>query len=90
MTSTPVNAWVGDLRGIAERPDSTDTMGQITCPTLIIVGAQDAVTPPADSAFMAESISGAKLVEISQAGHLTPIEQPEAFNKALAEFLQSV
>ena len=89
MTSTPVNGWVGDLRGIAERPDSTDTQGQITCPTLILVGDQDAITPPADSTLMAESISGAKLVEISQAGHLTPIEQPEAFNNALNEFLQS-
>ena len=90
MTSTPVNGWVGDLRGIAERPDSTDTQGQITCPTLILVGDQDALTPPADSSLMAEAISGAKLVEISQAGHLTPIEQPEAFNNALNEFLQSV
>ena len=89
MTSTPVNGWVGDLRGLAARPDSMDTLAKITCPTLILVGDQDAVTPPADSRLMAEKIKKAKLVVIPQAGHLAPMEQPRAFNKALREFLGS-
>ena len=88
MTSTPVNGWVGDLRGLAARPDSMDTLAKITCPTLILVGDQDAVTPPADSQLMAERIKDAKLVTISGAGHLSPMEQPRAFNRALRQFLQ--
>lgn len=90
MASTPVNGYVGDLRGLAERPDSTTTLSQITVPTLIIVGEQDAVTPPADSEMMAKTIKNAKLVKIPNAGHLSPIEQPQAFNAALREFLKGL
>ena len=46
MTSTPVNGYVGDLRGLAERPDSTPTLSRITCPTLVMVGAEDVVPHP--------------------------------------------
>jgi len=66
-----------------------DTLAKITCPTLILVGDQDVVTPPADSKLMANRIKGAKLVTIPGAGHLSPMEQPRAFNKALREFLAS-
>jgi len=90
MTSTPVNGYVGDLHALAQRPDSTPTLSQITCPTLIIVGDQDAVTPPADSRLMQEQIKGSKLATIAGAGHLSPIEQPEAFNKALSSFLSTL
>jgi len=57
---------------------------------LIIVGDQDAVTPPADSKLMQEQIRGAKLETIAGAGHLSPIEQPEAFNKALTSLLSTL
>jgi pimeloyl-ACP methyl ester carboxylesterase len=57
-------------------------------PTLVIVGAEDTVTPPSDSEFLAQHIPGAMLVTIPGAGHLTNIEQPEAFNTALETFLQ--
>ncbi len=89
MTSTPVNGWVGDLRGLAARPDSMDTLAKITCPTLILVGDQDGVTPPPESHLMAERIKRAKLVTIPQAGHLSPLEQPRVFNQALRQFLGS-
>lgn len=87
MASTPVNGYVGDLRGMAERPDSTATLSQITCPTLVIVGEQDTLTPVADSELMAQTIKGATLVKIPGAGHLAPMEAPDAFNKALLDFL---
>jgi len=89
MTSTSVNGWVGDLRGLAARPDSMDTLAKITCPTLILVGDQDGVTPPPESHLMAERIKGAKLETIPQAGHLSPLEQPRVFNRALRQFLES-
>jgi 3-oxoadipate enol-lactonase len=59
----------------------------INVPTLVIVGEEDVVTPPADAEFLARNISGAKLVSIPGAGHLTNIETPEAFNAALEAFL---
>ena len=59
----------------------------IQVPTLVIVGDEDAVTPPAASEFLTRTIAGAKLVGIPGAGHLTNIESPEAFNAALEAFL---
>lgn len=90
MASTPVNGYVGDLRGLAERPDSTATLAQINVPTLIVVGEQDVVTPVAESEMMSTTIKGAKLVKIPDAGHLSPLEQPAEFNKVLAGFLKGL
>jgi 3-oxoadipate enol-lactonase len=59
----------------------------INVPTLVIVGAEDVVTPPPDAEFLARNIPGAKLVTIPGAGHLTNIEQPEIFNATLEAFL---
>jgi pimeloyl-ACP methyl ester carboxylesterase len=69
------------------RPDSTPQLGAIGVPTLILVGEQDALTPLDDSARMHELISGAQLTVIPRAGHLSNLEQPQAFNAALAQFL---
>jgi pimeloyl-ACP methyl ester carboxylesterase len=77
-------------RGMARRPDSTPTLGAIACPTLVVVGAEDGLTPPAESRKMAAAVKGAKLVEIPGAGHLPNIEAPEAFNKALVGFLEGL
>jgi 3-oxoadipate enol-lactonase len=90
MASTSVNGYVGDLRGLASRPDSTDTLSKIDVPTLVIVGEQDVVTPVADSETMAKTIKGAKLAKVPNAGHLAPLEQPADFNKALVEFLKGL
>jgi 3-oxoadipate enol-lactonase len=71
-------------RGMAKRPDSVPTLAKITCPTLVVVGEQDSLTPPLESEKMAAAVKGAKLVKISAAGHLANIEQPNAFGEALA------
>jgi len=73
-------------RGMARRPDSTATLATISCPTLVIVGAEDTLTPPAESEKMAKAVKGAKLVKVPNAGHLANIENPAAFDKALVEF----
>lgn len=73
-------------RGMAARPDSTPTLAQIGCPTLVVVGEEDGLTPVAESEKMAAAVKGAKLVRIPKAGHLPNIENPEPFNRALAEF----
>ncbi len=74
-------------RGMAERPDVTSALGQIACPTLVIVGQSDVISPPAEMRGMAAAIPGATLVEIPNAGHMSPLENPAAVNAAIADFL---
>ncbi len=76
-------------RGMAQRADSTDLLATIACPTLVIVGEQDALTPPSIAQDYAAKIPGAQYVVIPRAGHLSNLEQPEAFLQALAGFLRS-
>jgi len=79
---------VVDLVAMAARPDSTDLLPTITCPTLVIVGEDDQATPVAESQYIAQRIPGSTFVTIPQAGHLSNFEQPTAFNQALASFLE--
>ncbi|MEX0829250.1 MAG: alpha/beta fold hydrolase [Nitrospirales bacterium] len=81
---------VVDLVAMAARPDSTDLLSTITCPTLVIVGEEDQATPLAESQYMADRISGSTLVTIAGAGHLSNLEQPEAFTHALMTFLKNI
>ncbi len=77
-------------RGMARRIDSTPTLAKITCPTLVVVGQGDTLTPPAESEKMAAAVKGAKLVKIPGAGHLANIENPDAFNAALTAFVDGL
>jgi pimeloyl-ACP methyl ester carboxylesterase len=77
-------------RAMAQRPDSTPTLAAISCPTLVVVGEQDTLTPPAESEKMAKGVKGAALVRIPGAGHLPPIENAEAFNAALVKFVDGL
>lgn len=86
QAAAPVHGIVGDLMAMAERPDSTALLGSIAVPTLVIVGQEDVLTPPADAERIAHGIPGARLVTIPDAGHLSNMEQPDQFNRALAEF----
>jgi 3-oxoadipate enol-lactonase len=62
----------------------------IDAPTLVIAGAEDAIIPPEVHRQFAGKIPGADLRIIEGAGHLPPLEQPDAFNRAVADFLKSV
>lgn len=77
-------------RGMARRPDSTSLLAKITCPTLVIVGEGDTLTPPAESEKMAAAVKGARLVKIPDAGHLANIENPDVFNAALTSFVDGL
>ena len=77
-------------RGMAQRPDSTPTLAKIACPTLVVCGREDTLTPLAESEKMAAGVKGAKLVAIPNAGHLPAIENGEAFTRALADFFGSL
>jgi pimeloyl-ACP methyl ester carboxylesterase len=81
----PAVAWA--QRAMAARPDSLATLQELDRPALVVVGAEDVLSPPADAAAMADALPQGRLVEIAEAGHLTAIETPEAFNAAVAGFL---
>jgi pimeloyl-ACP methyl ester carboxylesterase len=74
-------------RAMLGRPDSLADLGAVRVPTLVLCGAGDAVTPPADHEAIAARISGARLVVVPDSGHLSAIEQPAAVTAALARWL---
>ncbi|HLH62187.1 MAG TPA: alpha/beta fold hydrolase [Ktedonobacteraceae bacterium] len=75
-------------RGMAQRADSTDLLPGIACPTLVVVGEQDALTPPDVARDYAAKIPNALFITIPNAGHLSNLEQPEAFLQAIGGFLR--
>lgn len=77
-------------RGMAARPDANEMLGGIDLPTLVVVGADDALSPVAEMRGIAAAIPQARLVVVPDAGHLSPLENPRAFNAALAEFLDQL
>jgi pimeloyl-ACP methyl ester carboxylesterase len=76
------------LQGLAARADSRETLPTIDVPTLVLVGAEDVLTPPAEAATMAAAIPGARLDVIPGAGHLANLENPDAVNAAWRAFLR--
>jgi pimeloyl-ACP methyl ester carboxylesterase len=77
-------------RGMAKRPDSTETLARIACPALVVVGEEDTLIPPSEGEAMARAIPGAKVVRVAGAGHLPNLEAPEAFNAALGAFVEGL
>jgi 3-oxoadipate enol-lactonase len=88
MLKTKPEGAAAALRGMAERDDQTELLAKITVPALIIVGAEDAITPVADSEKMHAAISGSRLMVLENAGHVSNIERTEQFNDALLSFLK--
>lgn len=74
-------------RGMAHREDSTPLVGKIAIPTLCLVGADDAITSPDDMHSLAEAIPDGEFVEVPDAGHLSPMENPQVINDVLMRFL---
>jgi pimeloyl-ACP methyl ester carboxylesterase len=83
-------AVVAGLLALRDRPDATPGLDMVTVPTLILVGEHDAITPPVLVAGMSTRISGSRVVTIPGAGHLSNLENPDAFNTAVIEFLATV
>lgn len=74
----PPDALVGALAALAGRPDRSAELAAIRIPTLVVVGDEDVVTPPAAATALAVAIPGAVLARIPGAGHLTALERPGA------------
>jgi pimeloyl-ACP methyl ester carboxylesterase len=91
MAATQVPGLLGALVAMRDRPDSTELLAGLEgLPTIVAVGAEDALTTPREAEAMAKAIPRAKLAIIPNAGHLAPLEQPEAFNRHLAALLAGV
>lgn len=75
------------LAALGDRPDMTEAMRHVGVPTLLVVGAEDQITPPACLEAAEAIIPNAKLLIVPAAGHLVPLEAPEIFNRAVVEFL---
>jgi 3-oxoadipate enol-lactonase len=86
IRATPVAGYAGCAHSVVHM-DLTDQLHRITCPVLVIVGRDDAGTPPSMAETIARAIPGARLVVLEYAAHLSNIEQADAFNAALQDFL---
>lgn len=83
----PAASVAAALAALRDRPDANPGLKNIAVPTLVIVGEFDAVTPPLSSANLSAQIRGSQLVHIPGAGHLSNVENPDAFNAAVRDFL---
>jgi 3-oxoadipate enol-lactonase len=90
MLKTKPEGAAGALLGMAEREDQTALLSQISCPTLILVGREDPITPVADSEKMHREIAGSRLVVIENAAHVSNLERTDQFNEELMRFLHVI
>jgi pimeloyl-ACP methyl ester carboxylesterase len=87
VQAAPAAAVAWAQRAMAGRPDSFETLQAFDRPALVIVGQEDVLAPPSDAEAMAAALPSGRLVVLPQAGHLTAVETPEAFNAQVAGFL---
>ncbi len=90
LERAPVEGVIGALQALRDRPDSTSTLGTIDVPTLVVVGDEDVLTPPSESALLHAAIRGSRFERIAGAGHVSNVERPAAVNHVLSEFLSSL
>lgn len=87
MSSSSPEGVIAALRAMAERGDSTPVLAKIEVPTLIVVGEEDTITPPADAERMTKAIRDARLVRVRGAAHLSNVEKAEEVNLAVGSFV---
>jgi pimeloyl-ACP methyl ester carboxylesterase len=87
IEAQPAETIAAALEAMMGRPDSAGVLASVTVPTLIVVGAEDTVTPPSDAGSMHRAIAGSTLVTIPDAGHMANLEAPGPFNDAIARYL---
>lgn len=90
MESATVPGIVAALESMRDRPDSTPTLLEFSAPTLIIAGADDQLFPLSVAQVMAQAARNSQLVILPDAGHISSMDQPAAFNQAVKEFLKGV
>jgi pimeloyl-ACP methyl ester carboxylesterase len=90
ILSTSPRGIADALIGLASRADSTPTLREIRVPTLVMVGEEDTLTPSSEAEAMVRAIPSARLAIVPRAGHLSNLENPEAFGGALLSFLRAL
>lgn len=90
MAATSPGTLARALAGMAARPNSEPSLRDVTVPTLVIVGADDAITDRGQAQLMARAIRGSQIEVIPEAGHLSNLEAPDIFNRAVSRFLASL
>jgi pimeloyl-ACP methyl ester carboxylesterase len=83
----PIANLVATLQALAARPDSGETAASIDVPALVLVGEKDVLTPPSEAVELAGALSAGRLAQLPGAGHMTPLEAPEAVKEELLVFL---
>jgi pimeloyl-ACP methyl ester carboxylesterase len=86
ITAQPAAGVAWAQRAMASRPDSTDVLRSFDGPALVLVGARDALSPPALARSMVELLPSGELVELAGRGHLSPLEAPEEVAAAVREW----
>lgn len=81
-------AFARQQTAIITRPDSRPSLAAIACPTLVLVGEQDELTPLDRAVEMAHGIRGAQLVTVPECGHLSTLERPREVTRALLDWLK--
>ena len=89
IESSDAHGTAAAQRGMAMRRDYSDDLAEINVPTLIVVGSEDSITPVSDAEVMHRQIRDSRLEIIDEAAHVSNLEQPEVFNRALEAFLQT-
>lgn len=90
IRSNDPRGMVGAQLAMLSRTDTTEGLEEIAVPVLVPVGEEDELTPPAGAREMAGRIPDARAVVVPEAGHVSALENPEAFNEALRGFLEEV
>jgi pimeloyl-ACP methyl ester carboxylesterase len=89
VEETGPGTFVRQMQAVISRPDSRPLLGSIRCPTVVLVGDGDIAAPPDLSKEIADGIPGSRYVVVTNCGHLSTVERPEAVNKALAQWLEA-
>jgi len=90
ITATPVATITAALAALGARPDMVEPMRGVTVPVLLVVGAEDAITPPECMERAERVFARPRLFVMPHCGHMAPLEDPATFNAAVAEFLRPV
>jgi pimeloyl-ACP methyl ester carboxylesterase len=85
---TGAQAFLRQQHAIIDRADARPLLPSIKCPTLVLVGDDDELTPPSLAQELAAGIPGSRLVVVPDCGHLSTMERPEAVNAALVQWLE--
>ena len=89
MMGTAPEGIAAAARGMAERIDASTLLASVDCPTLIVVGEEDAISTVEEMRSIADAIPGARFVKVAGAGHMSPLEAPAEVNEAIRQFVRN-